>query len=191
MAAPSVASATTRADACHGMHPVTLPTCPGCCLPNAQAPQQVLPCAAGGWRGLPLQCDVAIALHPGRLLASVGPVSARLALCGSRHIARQKAYSGLPPWSALSAVKAPQTEQMPRPARLYRRRGSHHLLSFQALGRSNSTASEATGSIAHNAQESSGWPIHSLLFSCSWQWVERMADLNLWLLCCCCLVNGM
>ena len=38
---------------------------------------------------------------------------------------------------------------------------------------------------------SSGWPILSLLFGCSWQWVERMADLNLWLLCCCFLVNGM
>ena len=39
--------------------------------------------------------------------------------------------------------------------------------------------------------ESSGWPILSLLFSCSWQWVEPMADLTLWLLCRCCLANGM
>ena len=192
-----MAAATTWADACHGMHPGTLPACPGCCLLVVRKHRSrgcpVLLVAAEGastvWGGY--------GAAPWTDACFWGPVSGRLALCGSSHLARQRAwFRAASMVSAVCAVQAAHTEQMPQPAKVFRPRGSHHLSScFQshhARGVQCCLCWQGQSCwISQMLEKSPGWPILNLLFSHRWQWVERMADLDVWLLCCWGLGNVM
>ena len=161
---------------------------------GAQAPQQVLPCAAGGCQICQYSVEVLwVCTLDGVLLVG--------SCLGSASSVLQP-----PPRQAEEMVQGCQNGQR---CLLFRQLEQSRLPSLQkCLGAGAATTcpavSIATMRVACNAAccfrgsavasptcLERAQAILSLLFSHSWQWVERMADLDMWLLCCWYLANGM